>query len=107
MTATPTGPGRPLSAVRNRRRPGRPPHRPAESSAAIAVLGITGTGFAHVLNHQFIASEGATVASTVSYLLPVVAIVLGVLVLSGSVTVAMLAGTFLVLAGVALTRRRA
>jgi len=53
-----------------------------------------------------ITSEGATVASTVTYLLPVVAIVLGVLVLNESVTAIMLAGIALVLAGIALTRRR-
>jgi hypothetical protein len=55
---------------------------------------------------QIIASEGATVASTVTYLLPVVAIVLGVLVLGETVTAAALADIALVLAGVALTRRR-
>jgi hypothetical protein len=60
-----------------------------------------------VLNYQIIASEGATVASTVTYLLPVVAIVLGVLVLGESVTVTVLAGIGLVLAGVAMTRYRA
>jgi len=42
----------------------------------------------------------------VTYLLPVVAIVLGVLVLNETVTVTMLAGIALVLAGVALTRQR-
>ena len=69
--------------------------------------GIVGTGFAYVLNYQIITSEGATVASTVTYyLLPVVAIVLGVLVLGESVTVIVLTGIVLVLAGVALTRRR-
>ena len=41
-----------------------------------------------------------------TYLLPVVAIVLGVLVLSESVTATVLGGIGLVLAGVALTRRR-
>jgi drug/metabolite transporter (DMT)-like permease len=84
----------------------RAPHFTAVSVAAIAVLGIIGTGFAYVLNYQIITSEGATVASTVTYLLPVVAIVLGVLVLGESVTAAALAGIALVLAGVALTRRR-
>ena len=59
-----------------------------------------------MLNYQIITSEGATVASTVTYLLPVVAIVLGVLVLDESITVTTLAGIALVLAGVALTRRR-
>jgi drug/metabolite transporter (DMT)-like permease len=81
------------------------PHVTAESVAAVAVLGIVGTGFAYVLNYQIITSEGATVASTVTYLLPVVAIVLGVLVLGESITVITLAGIALVLAGVALTRR--
>jgi drug/metabolite transporter (DMT)-like permease len=42
----------------------------------------------------------------VTYLLPVVAIVLGVLILGESITVTTLAGIALVLAGVALTRRR-
>jgi len=81
------------------------PHVTAESVAAIAVLGIIGTGFAYVLNYQIITSEGATVASTVTYLLPVVAIVLGVLVLGESITAITLAGIALVLLGVALTRR--
>ena len=53
-----------------------------------------------MLNYQ-------TVASTVTYLLPVVAIVLGVLVLDESITAAVLIGIVLVLAGVALTRLRA
>jgi drug/metabolite transporter (DMT)-like permease len=83
------------------------PHVTAESVAAIAVLGIAGTGFAYVLNYQIIASEGATVASTVTYLLPVVAIVLGVLVLNESVTATILGGIALVLVGIALTRRKA
>ena len=82
------------------------PHVTAESVAAIAVLGIIGTGFAYVLNYQIITSEGATVASTVTYLLPVVAIVLGVLVLGENITATILTGIALVLLGVALTRRR-
>jgi drug/metabolite transporter (DMT)-like permease len=83
------------------------PHFTAVSVTAMLVLGIVGTGFAYVLNYQIIASEGATVASTVTYLLPVVAIVLGVLVLGESVTAIVLAGIALVLVGVALTRRQA
>lgn len=82
------------------------PHVTAEDVAAIVVLGILGTGIAYVLNYQIITSEGATVASTVTYLVPVVAIVLGVLVLGESITAITLAGIALVLAGVALTRRR-
>jgi drug/metabolite transporter (DMT)-like permease len=84
----------------------RTPHVTAESVAAIAMLGVIGTGFAYVLNYQLITSEGATVASTVTYLLPVVAILLGVVVLGESITVYALAGIALVLAGVVLTRLR-
>ena len=80
--------------------------RSACGCPGIAILGIIGTGFAYVLNYQIITSEGATVASTVTYLLPVVAIVLGVLVLGETITATVLAGIALVLAGVALTRRR-
>jgi hypothetical protein len=42
----------------------------------------------------------------VTYLLPVVPIVLGVLVLGETITMTTLAGIAMVLAGVALTRRR-
>ena len=73
--------------------------------ASIAVLGLLGTGLAYVLNYQIIASDGATVASTVTYLLPVVAIILGVAVLGEPVSALALAGIALILAGVALTRK--
>ena len=51
------------------------------------------------------ANEGATIASTVTYLLPVVAIVLGVVILGEDITAMVIAGIALVLAGIALTRR--
>ncbi len=60
-----------------------------------------------MLNYQIITSEGATVASRVTYLLPVVALILGVLALNEPVALAALAGIALILAGVALTRNRA
>ena len=82
----------------------RTPHITAENVAALVVLGIIGTGFAYVLNYQIIVSEGATVASTVTYLLPLVAIVLGILVLGEEITAIVFAGIALILAGVALTR---
>jgi drug/metabolite transporter (DMT)-like permease len=75
--------------------------------ASVVVLGLAGTGAAYVLNYQVITSEGATAASTVTYLLPVVAIILGVLILSEHVTLWVLAGIAFILAGVALTRRPA
>jgi len=83
------------------------PHVTTAGLAGVVILGVLGTGVAYVLNYQIIASEGATVAATVTYLLPVVAIVLGVLALGETVTAAAIAGIALVLAGVALTHRRA
>ena len=56
----------------------RTPHVTGQDIAAVAVLGIIGTGFAYVLNYQIITSDGAAAASMMTYLLPVVAIVLGV-----------------------------
>jgi drug/metabolite transporter (DMT)-like permease len=81
------------------------PRLDATVVVSIAILGLLGTGVAYVLNYQIIFSEGATVASTVTYLLPVIAIVLGVLVLGESLTALVLGGIALILAGVALTRR--
>lgn len=82
------------------------PQVSAASLTSLVILGVLGTGVAYVLNYQIITSEGATVAATVTYLLPVVAIVLGVLVLGETVTITVLAGIALVLGGVALTRRQ-
>jgi drug/metabolite transporter (DMT)-like permease len=73
---------------------------------SVLILGLIGTGAAYVLNYQIIASVGATVASTVTYLLPIVAIILGFLVLGEHITLLDLAGIALILAGVALTRNR-
>jgi hypothetical protein len=58
-----------------------------------------------VLNYQIITSEGAAVASTVTCLLPIVAIILGVLILNEHVTLLVIFGVSLILLGVALTRK--
>jgi drug/metabolite transporter (DMT)-like permease len=58
------------------------------------------------LNYQIISSEGATIASTVTDLLPIIAIILGVIVLNESITVLIVAGILLILIGAALTRTR-
>lgn len=74
--------------------------------ASIAILGLIGTGVAYALNYQIITSDGATAASAVTYLLPVVAVILGVAVLGESLTALTAAGIVLILAGVAVMRRR-
>lgn len=73
--------------------------------AATAMLGFVGTGLAYVLNYAIIARDGPTVASTVTYLLPVVAVALGAIVLDESITSAVVVGTLVVLVGVALARQ--
>lgn len=73
---------------------------------ATLVLGGLGTGAAYVLNYHLIRDEGATTASIVTYLLPVVAVVLGVAVLDEPMTWNLVVGGVLVLFGVALSRRK-
>ncbi len=77
-----------------------------EAVAALLVLGVIGTGLAYVLNYRIITDDGPVLASTVTYLLPVVAVLAGFLVLDEPVTPQLLAGVAVVLVGVALTRRR-
>ncbi|MEU9704675.1 DMT family transporter [Streptomyces sp. NPDC047981] len=72
---------------------------------AVVVLGVFATGLTFHLNYRMIAEEGPTSAATVGYLLPVVSVALGALVLDEPLTVRVVAGMTVVLAGVALTRR--
>jgi drug/metabolite transporter (DMT)-like permease len=73
---------------------------------SVIVLGVLGTGVAYVLNYQLIADEGATTASTVTYLLPIVAVVLGAVILAEPVGWNLLVGATVVLLGVALSEGR-
>jgi drug/metabolite transporter (DMT)-like permease len=83
-----------------------PTWRP-DAVAALLILGMVGTGAAYVLNYRIIRDDGPILASTVTYLLPVVAVILGAAVLSEPLSVRMAAGVAIVLAGVALTRKKA
>jgi drug/metabolite transporter (DMT)-like permease len=73
---------------------------------AISILGALGTGAAYVLNYRLITDEGPTATSTVTYLLPVVAVVLGVVFLGEPAAAHLLVGTGIVLVGIALVQRR-
>lgn len=73
---------------------------------AVVVLGIFSTGIAFALNYRLISAEGAVVASTVGYLIPVVSVLMGTLFLSEALNLRVVAGMVVVLAGVALTRVR-
>jgi drug/metabolite transporter (DMT)-like permease len=69
--------------------------------ASILLLGVVGTGFAYVLNYRIIADIGATKASLVTYIIPVVAVVVGILVLDESFEARLLIGGALTVAGIA------
>ena len=73
--------------------------------AAVTLLGIFGTGFAYVLNYRSIAELGATVASAVTYLVPVVAVSVGVLFLGEDFHLRLVAGGLLTVGGIALLNR--
>jgi drug/metabolite transporter (DMT)-like permease len=74
---------------------------------AILILGIVGTGLALIINFALIAIEGPTAASVVTYLLPAVALGLGILLLNEPARITLPFGAALILAGVAVTRRAA
>jgi drug/metabolite transporter (DMT)-like permease len=65
-------------------------------------LGIFGSGLAYMVYFRLLGRWGATRTSLVAYLLPVYGIVLGFLVLREPVNLTLIAGTALVIAGVAL-----
>lgn len=82
------------------------PAGPRSASIGLVALGALGTGAAYVLNYRLIEDEGPTQASTVTYLLPVVAVILGVMALSEPITLGSALGAVAILTGVALTRQR-
>lgn len=86
---------------------GRQPVR-LETAVVVSavVLGVAGTGYAFVLLNRLIGDLGPTSASTVTYLLPVIAVLLGAAVLGEELNARVLAGMVVVLLGVALTQRR-
>jgi drug/metabolite transporter (DMT)-like permease len=78
----------------------------AVAVGAVLVLGVVGTGLSYVLNYALLAAAGPTTTSSVAYLIPVVAAGLGVVVLGDHLPALAGVGAALVLAGVALVRRR-
>lgn len=73
---------------------------------AITLLGVVGTGFAYVINYQSIAEVGATRASLVTYLVPIVAVTVGVVFLSEPFHLRLVAGGLLTVVGIAVLRER-
>ena len=69
---------------------------------SIVLLGVVGTGFAYILNYRVIADLGATRASLVTYVIPVVAVTVGVVVLDEPFEWSLVYGGVLIIAGIAL-----
>jgi drug/metabolite transporter (DMT)-like permease len=78
----------------------------AEAWFSVVWLGILGSGMAYLAYFRLLSRWGATRTSLVAYLLPVFGIVLGYLVLREPVNVTLIAGTALVIGGVALVNGR-
>jgi drug/metabolite transporter (DMT)-like permease len=72
---------------------------------SLLALGTLASGVAFALNYSIVRARGATVASTVTYLMPVVSTVLGAVVLGEAVHWNQPVGTAVLLAGIAATRR--
>ena len=78
----------------------------------VLALGVVGTGLAYMLQFDVVRGAGATVSTTVTYLIPVVSVVLGVLVLDEHLAWPQLLGAAIVLVsavvvGLPARRRRA
>lgn len=72
--------------------------------AAMVVLGALGTGLAYMWNMSVIRAVGSTVASTVAYLTPLWAAIVGVLFLDESLGWNTAVGALMIVSGVLLTR---
>lgn len=88
-----------------------PTHLPPRVLLAVAALGALGTGAAYVLQHGLLRDAGATVASTVTYVAPVIAVTIGVLLLGEHLTWNEPVGALVIIAGAVLvggsTRKKA
>jgi drug/metabolite transporter (DMT)-like permease len=83
-------------------------HGPITVAPVLAMLGLgaLGSGIAFVLNFQIVGRAGPSTASTVTYLVPLFAIVVGVVFLGEGVTWYEPVGGVIVLLGVAVAQGR-
>jgi drug/metabolite transporter (DMT)-like permease len=80
-------------------------YRPANIFAMLA-LGILGSGFAYIWNFSTIAAAGSSIASSVTYLTPVVAVLVGWLFLGEVIVWYEPVGALLVILGAAVSQGR-
>jgi drug/metabolite transporter (DMT)-like permease len=78
----------------------------AQAWFSIVWLGVFGSGIAYLAYFRLLSRWGATRTALVAYVLPVIGIVLGFLVLQEPIGLSLIAGTGLIIAGVALVNGR-
>jgi len=83
-----------------------PVHLSWRVAVSVAALGVFGTGLAYVWNTTIVASWGATNASAVTYLTPVVGVALGIFLLGETLTWNEPFGALIVIAGIAVSQGR-
>ncbi len=81
-----------------------PAHLPLRVLSAVFALGALGTGIAYVLNYALIREAGATVASTVTYFIPIVSIAFGVVLLGERLAWNAPVGAAIIVGGALLSR---
>jgi drug/metabolite transporter (DMT)-like permease len=84
----------------------KPVHLDVWIVLSLLALGILGTGLAYVWNINVLRAWGPTAASTVTYVTPVVGVLLGVLVLHEQLSWNEPAGALLVILGILFAQRR-
>jgi drug/metabolite transporter (DMT)-like permease len=87
--------------------PPAPWHLSWDVAGSVLALGALGTGLAFALNYRVIALAGATVSASVTYVVPIFATLLGVVVLGEPLHWYEPVGAVVILAGVALATRSA
>ena len=80
-------------------------YRP-QSVIAMLCLGIFGSGFAYIWNFAITAAAGSAIASTVTYLTPVVAVIVGFLYLGELIVWHEIVGALIVIVGALLSQGR-
>ena len=80
-------------------------YRPGPVLAMIA-LGVFGSGFAYIWNFKIMEAAGSAIASSVTYVTPLVAVIVGIIFLGEGLTWHEPVGAFIVLLGAAIGQER-
>ena len=81
-------------------------HVNARQALAVILLGVLGTGVAYVISYRLIADVGPTRAAAVTYLIPIVAVTVGVVFLHEPFSIRIVVGGLLTVAGIAILGAR-